>query len=232
MAVDQCVKTAVLSAMILFAACAAIGFMGWAQPIAGELKELISGNGSFDDSLNTQHAQTRAMASNGTVDYSIDRNWNETADTVDQSFAAVGKGTYKDQYVITTMGAGYSQTYRATNSKGVLTGSLHSVVTAQPNGGANLNTLVLMDGTAKFQANVINGTTGRPVEESQREMMGHYTLSRYVSITRDPASPPVGWLDFCGTINDDHPEGLLLVAPGSHYNNATKQIEKDNVSPS
>jgi hypothetical protein len=219
------VASFIISAVIVVSGLMVAGHFGYANQVS----EVITGHGTLDARSYSAHSSDTAMAQAANIMYQYQRDW---ADSVDQkqvmtsSFIVSGaRGGYRNQYVVTDSGAGYKHFYQATKITGEFSGSMASTV-AVVTGLQSLDSLVLMDGNATFSGRVINGTSGRPVDEKTLDAMGQFMIRSYVNITQ-PAVTPEDWLGFCSSINTDAPEGLLVVPAGSYFNPTTKQVERN-----
>jgi hypothetical protein len=192
---------------------AVLGCLGYANTI----EESVFGKGTLDQSSYSKSASDRAMTKDAeSVAYQMKRDWeNESKQTFTSSFIVSGAGgSYHDQYVVKASGAGYKHTYRATKITGDFSGSGESSVTMQT-GTPSLDSLILMDGNATFQGRIINGQSGKPVNEAELEALGKFVIRSYLNITEKPKTPE-DWLSFCAGLDDDTPNGLLIVPAGYH----------------
>lgn len=190
-----------------------LGFMGYANTI----EESVFGKGTLDHSSYSKAASDRAMTKDAeSVAYKMARNWeNNSEQTFSSSFIVAGAGgSYEDQYVVKAAGAGYKHVYQATKISGGFSGFGESTVTVDT-GDESLDSLVLMDGNATFRGRVINGQTGKPVSEAEMDAVGQLVIRSYLNITEKPKTPE-DWLEFCVGLDDDTPNGLLIVPAGYH----------------
>ena len=177
-----------------------LGFMGYANTI----EESVFGKGTLDHSSYSKSASDRAMTKDAeSVAYKTARNWeNDSEQTFTTSFIVSGAGgSYQDQYVVKASGAGYKHTYQATKITGDFSGSGESSVTMQT-GTQSLDSLILMDGNATFQGRIINGLTGRPVNEAEMDAVGQFVIRSYLNITEKPETLDE-WLNFCSGLDQD-----------------------------
>ncbi|MDD1761471.1 MAG: hypothetical protein LUQ59_04500 [Methanothrix sp.] len=210
-----CIKRMTVALLIAFCLVSGfllvLGFMGYANTI----EESVFGKGTLDHSSYSKSASDRAMTRDAeSVAYQMKRDWeNESEQTFTSSFIVSGAGgSYRDQYVVKASGAGYKHTYRATKIRGDFSGSGESSVTMQT-GTQGLDSLILMDGNATFQGRIINGQTGRPVAEAEMDAVGQFVIRSYLNVTEKPETPE-DWLGFCAGLDDDTPNGLLIVPAG------------------
>ena len=182
---------------------------------ANVIEETVFGSGTMDHSSYSEHASDRAMTKDAeSVAYKMARKWEDAGNqTFSTSFLVSGAGgSYQDQYIVKASGAGYKHTYQATKITGDFSGSGESTVTVDT-GTESLDSLVLMDGNATFRGRVINGQTGKPANEAELEAVGKFVIRSYLNITEKPETPE-DWLGFCAGLDDDTPNGLLIVPAG------------------
>jgi len=216
--------------MMMVAACViagglmiiVLGMFGCANVI----EESIFGSGTMDHSSYSEHASDRARTKDAeSVAYKMARNWeSKDNQTFTSSFIVSGAGgSYQDQYVVKASGAGYKHTYQATKITGDFSGSGDSTITLQT-GTQSLDSLILMDGNATFQGRIINGQTGRPVNEAELEAVGKFVIRSYLNITEKPKTVE-GWLDFCSGLDRDMildksvPDGVYIAPAGYELQN-------------
>lgn len=194
-----------------------LGFMGYANTI----EESVFGKGTMDHASYSKSASDRAMTKDAeAIAYQMKRDWeSESEQTFTSSFIVSGAGgSYKDQYVVKASGAGYKHTYRATKIMGDFSGSGESTVTMET-GMQSLDSLVLMDGNATFQGRIINGQTGKPVNEAELDAVGEFVIRSYLNITEKPKTID-NWLGFCSELDQDMildktvPDGVYIAPEG------------------
>lgn len=184
---------------------------------ANIIEESIFGKGSIDHTTYSKNAYDRVITDNAeSLAYKVIREWDGTEQKFSSSFTVYGvKGGYKNQYEVRSYGAGYKHTYLATKINGSFSGSgdiTNSVVLET--GADSIDSLVLMDGNATFRGRIINGQTGRPVTESEMDAVGELVIRSYLNITDIPDTPE-DWLEFCKTLEDRLPSGLMIKSEGN-----------------
>jgi hypothetical protein len=199
-----------------------LGCLGYANTI----EESVFGKGTMDHASYSKSASDRAMTKDAeSVAYQMKRDWeSKDNQTFTSSFIVSGAGgSYQDQYVVKASGAGYKHTYRATKITGDFSGSGESSVTMQT-GTQSLDSLILMDGNATFQGRIINGQTGKPINEAELEAVGKFVIRSYLNITEKPETVE-GWLDFCSGLDRDMildksvPDGVYIAPAGYELQN-------------
>jgi len=182
-----------------------LGFMGYANTI----EESVFGKGTLDHASYSKSASDRAMTKDAeSVAYQMKKNWeNDSEQTFTSSFIVSGAGgSYQDQYVVKASGAGYKHTYRATKITGDFSGSDESFITMET-GTQSLDSLILMDGNATFHGRIINGQTGRPVNEAEMDAVGKFVIRSYLNVTEKPRTYE-DWLQLCNTFSDALPASV------------------------
>ncbi len=92
-------------------------------------------------------------------------------------------------------------------------------------GAESIDSLFLMDsrkGNATFQGRIINGETGRPVNEAEADAVGKFFVRSYLNISKPPTTTE-GWLDFCESLDRDMildktvPTGVYIAPQNGNY---------------
>jgi hypothetical protein len=221
-----------LAIICLILALVAIGESGYANTI----EQTIIGKGDIYTRHDSQSASDLASAINSTLVYEAKREW--TGESESQQFSssfivtgAQASGGYRNQYVVKSSGAGYKHVYRATQISGDFAGQGDVSLTIGEDGAESLDSLVLMDsrnGNATFQGRIYSSVGGRPITAEEMDAVGQLMIRSYLNISQT-IDKPVGWLDFCGSLNrliDPAVAPGIYVAPPGYVLDETGNLKK------
>ena len=154
----------------------------------------------FDSRTDLEEGSVRASADSAdTLEYRLKNDWGpqsngESGRTIESSYEVTGvKG---GRYEVVTSGSGYKHRWTATDLTGNFIGKGKTVVLET--GVPETDSLIIMQGSGRFESQLINGWTGRPVTESETVLIGNATIrSLFNASIPDKEISEADWLSFC-----------------------------------
>ena len=193
---------------------------------ANTLDTSMIGTGTMNYRHDSEHSADVAMAENASIMYDYSRTWGRDVpvETATSQFVVTSaQGGYKTQYAVKGSGADHKVDYKATKISGDASFASEISLSATESGGENFDSMIWFDtrdGLATIQGRVYNNTEGRPATIEELDAVGKYLLNTHLNVSYEPITP-VGWLDFCGSLDQDvnMPEGIyILPVNDSKYN--------------